>query len=145
MLRDMEVKSCTGCFGCWVKKPGECVFEDDSIAIRKAAINTDLLLFASPLIMGFPSALLKVVQDKMLPLLLPYIDLIDKECHHQRRYEQYPDIGLLYTNMKDADDEEIAIVKEIYDRFAINFHSHVKVFENIENNPEEIAHALNAN
>ncbi|TFG71263.1 MAG: flavodoxin family protein, partial [Anaerolineales bacterium] len=33
MLRDMDIKYCTGCFGCWVKTPGECVVQDDSAVV----------------------------------------------------------------------------------------------------------------
>jgi len=29
-LREMDIKYCIGCFGCWVKSPGECRSKDDS-------------------------------------------------------------------------------------------------------------------
>lgn len=145
VLRNMEIKSCTGCFGCWVKKPGECLFADDTIQIRESVIHSDLVLFTSPIIMGFSSALLKLTQDKLIPLLLPYIDLIHRECHHQKRYKKYPNMGVVYQMNDQTEQEDIEIMKEIYDRFAINFHSKNIVFHNIENNPEDIIHAININ
>ena len=27
-LRDLKVADCLGCFGCWVKTPGQCVIDD---------------------------------------------------------------------------------------------------------------------
>ena len=27
-IRDLQISYCIGCFGCWVKKPGECVTAD---------------------------------------------------------------------------------------------------------------------
>ncbi|MBN2526721.1 MAG: hypothetical protein JXR76_10025 [Deltaproteobacteria bacterium] len=29
-LHQMSISRCTGCFGCWVKTPGQCVVADDS-------------------------------------------------------------------------------------------------------------------
>jgi multimeric flavodoxin WrbA len=50
-LREMDIKYCTGCFGCWVKTPGECVVADDMRDIRREYIHSDFVLFTSPVIM----------------------------------------------------------------------------------------------
>jgi hypothetical protein len=131
-LRDLKIISCTGCWGCWVKTPGECLFEDDSKMVREKVIHSDWLIFASPLIMGFTSALLKMFQDKLIPLLHPYIELIDNECHHMKRYDQYPLLGLLYGKEPDTDKQDIEIVTDIYKRFALNFRSELKFSKSIE-------------
>jgi len=75
-LREWDIKYCTGCFGCWVKTPGECVVPDDTRDIRREYIHSDFVLFASPVIMGFTSALLKKAHDKRIPLLHPYFELV---------------------------------------------------------------------
>ena len=52
-LKDMDIRYCIGCFGCWVKTPGECsIAADDTRDIRKAYMNSDLVIFVSPIIMG---------------------------------------------------------------------------------------------
>ncbi|RCV65217.1 hypothetical protein C5S53_04795 [Methanophagales archaeon] len=73
--------------------------------------------------MGFPSAVLKIAMDKLIPLLLPYIKLVDNtECHHEKRYDkEYPLIGLLIEKGDDTDSEDIGIVIDIFVRFAIDF------------------------
>lgn len=71
--------------------------------------------------MGFTSAILKRVHDKLLPLLLPFIGFFDGECHHIARYDKYPSIGLLLQPDSDTDDEDIDIIADIYRRDAINF------------------------
>jgi hypothetical protein len=122
-LREMKILPCRGCFGCWLKTPGQCIFKDDSHDICREIINSDFVLFAAPLVMGFPSAVLKTAMDKFIPLLLPYIELVNnKECHHEKRYDkEYPLIGLLIEKEDDTDSEDIEIVSDIFVRFAIDF------------------------
>jgi multimeric flavodoxin WrbA len=120
-LREMKIRHCRGCFDCWVKTPGQCIYKDDSHAICREVINSDFVLFATPLVMGFPSAVLKIIMDKLISLLLPYIELVNnKECHHKKRYDKYPLIGLLIEREDDTDGEDIEIVSDIFSRFAIN-------------------------
>lgn len=123
ILREMKLKSCTGCFGCWVKTPGECFQNDDTRTIRRDSIRSDFILFASPVIMGFTSALLKNALDKFLPLLLPYVTWVNKELHHVKRYDRYPPMGLLMEKSKQTDYEDIQIITDIYKRSALNFRS----------------------
>ena len=67
-LRDLELRYCIGCFGCWVKTPGVCSSKDESCEMRRAVIHSDFTLWAAPLKMGFPGALLKMALDKSIPL-----------------------------------------------------------------------------
>jgi multimeric flavodoxin WrbA len=143
-LRDMDIRYCIGCFGCWVKTPGKCsTADDDSIQIRHEVITSGLMVFASPIIMGFTSSLLKKAQDKLVPLLLPYIGLYQGEQHHDPRYEKYPLIGLILQPEIDTDDEDIEIINSINHRLAINFHSKV-VFSHLITEPvKEVADEIN--
>lgn len=126
-LRGMDIKYCTGCWGCWVKTPGECLFPDDSRTVCEESINSDLVLFASPIIMGFTSALLKKTMDKMIPLVHPYIELVQKECHHKVRYDKYPRLGLLFEKTGQTDDEDIAITVSLFERLSLNFKSQLSL------------------
>jgi hypothetical protein len=141
-LRSMTIAYCTGCFGCWVKTPGECIARDEAREVWRAAINSDFVLFASPLLMGFPSALLKKVNDKLLPTLHPYFVIDHGEVHHRGRYDRYPELGLLLEKSQDTDDEDLAIVSEIYSRIAINWKSRLG-FTHLTTDPvEEVAHEI---
>jgi multimeric flavodoxin WrbA len=123
ILRDMNIKPCIGCFDCWIKTPGICVSKDDSPEIIRNYINSDFVLFASPVIMGFTSALLKKAQEKILPIGHPYFRLLNGETHHIKRYEKYPSIGLLLDKNKETDNEDINIISDIYKRNAINLYT----------------------
>ena len=142
-LKKMDIKYCTGCWGCWVKNPGECVFADDSRNICREYINSDFVLFASPIIVGFTSALLKKANDKLLPLLLPYIEIVQNECHHLSRYDKYPETGLLLEKEKDTDDDDIKIISDIYMRDAINLKSELCFTKLIDDPVDEVVNEIN--
>lgn len=59
VIRDMKIVHCMGCFGCWNKTPGTCVMKDDSAKIAKAVVNSDLLIFLTPITFGGYSSELK--------------------------------------------------------------------------------------
>jgi hypothetical protein len=106
-------------------------------------INCDLLIFASPLIAGFPSSIIKKVNDRMVPFVLPYIKIIQNECHHKKRYPEYPKLALILEKENDTKQEDLDIVKDIYKRLAINFHSELAFFKTTEEKKEEIVHEIN--
>jgi len=142
-LREMDIKYCTGCFGCWVKTPGECVVADESHDVCRAVINSDFVLFASPVIMGFYSALLKKVTDKLIPLVHPYIVVDQGEAHHRARYDRHPLLGLLLEKGDDADEGDVRIISDIHSRTALNLKTRL-AFTRLTLDPiEEVAREIN--
>jgi len=147
-LRKLDLKGCSGCWGCWVKTPGECVKRDDSAQVCRAVINSDLLVLASPMTMGFTTALLKRAADQMVPLIHPYFILEGGEAHHRARYASYPKFGLLLGAGGDTDDEDIQIIAAMWGRTARNMKSRL-VFTAIADrassrSAEEVANELAA-
>src|SRR5512140_3007721 len=120
-LRSVPLRYCVGCWGCWVKTPGECVARDASLEMDRAVINADFVLWASPLKMGFPSELLKRALDKHLPLIHPYMVVDHGEAHHRKRYPKYPRVGMLVDPEPFTDAEDLQIVTGIHCRTALNF------------------------
>ena len=142
VLRDMDTSYCTGCFDCWVKTPGQCRTADAGRDINRAYINSDFVLWASPVIMGFYSALLKKVTDKFVGLVHPYVEFVDGEAHHLARYDNYPLAGLLLEKGMDTDDEDIRIISDIHQRTALNFKT-TSAFTKLTADPvEEVAAAI---
>ncbi len=125
-LRDMDIRYCTGCWTCWLKTPGECVHRDDMPGVYRAVMASDLLVFASPLIMGFVSGTLKRANERLIPLIHPYLDLVQGECHHRGRYARYPGLGLLLRKEAETDEEDIRITTDIYRREGVNFRSSLR-------------------
>lgn len=143
-LREMDIRYCTGCFACWVKTPGECITQDDSHNICRAYIRSDLVLFASPVIMGFTSALLKRAHDKLIPLIHPYFEFVQNEVYHLSRYEYYPLIALLLERGRDTDEEDIEIISDIYRQTAINLKTSLPFTRLTSDSTEEVADEIDS-
>ncbi|HTX80518.1 MAG TPA: hypothetical protein VMC62_12660 [Longilinea sp.] len=138
-LRRLSLRYCIGCFGCWVKTPGQCVSCDASLEMDRAVVQSDFTLWAAPLKMGFPSTLLKMATDKFLPLIHPYIVVDHMEAHHLARYNHYPCLGLLVEKEATTDETDQHIVTEIYQRTALNLKSHLEFSLTTETPPAELA------
>ncbi len=130
-LQEKHIKQCVGCFDCWWKTPGLCRFNDDAPEILKTIINSDFVIYTSPMIMGMYSALLKKFHDRTIPLLHPYIKLVEGECHHGKRYEKYPKMGVI-IDPGDSMPDELETMEKIFKRICLNFHSELKFFETTE-------------
>lgn len=141
-LRDLNLRYCTGCFGCWVKTPGTCSNPDDSERILEAVINSDFTLWAAPLRMGYPGELLKRALDKSIPLIHPYFAVVQGEAHHRPRYEHYPRLGLLVERENDTDQQDLEIIRWILGRNALNMKSHLEFSLTTEVSPGELAERI---
>ena len=140
-LGKMNLHYCTGCWTCWWKTPGRCAINDDAEEIYRAVINSDFFIFASPLIAGFTSSLLKKITDRFIVFLHPYIKITKGESHHLMRYSKFPNFGLILGREKDTDDDDLEIISDIYDRFAVGFHCEKKYLKLIDqSNPKEIVY-----
>jgi multimeric flavodoxin WrbA len=138
-LRDLSLRYCIGCWGCWVKTPGECSNRDDSHEMDRAIINADFVLWAAPLKMGFPSELLKMAMDKHLPLIHPYMVVDHGEAHHRKRYDLYPRLGLLVEKEATTDERDLQIVTDICCRTALNFKTRLEFSLTTETPAGEVA------
>lgn len=119
MLRDMNIKHCIGCFSCWVNTPGECIFKDDASKIVELFINSDLVIYFTPIVFGGYSSLLKNILDRLLPLYIPSMNKLQGETHNKKRYEKYPDL-MVFGIQENLDEEEAEIFKDLVARNGMN-------------------------
>jgi multimeric flavodoxin WrbA len=138
----MKINYCQGCWSCWWKTPGECPQKDDMIDVYKNYTDSDLVIHFSPMVAGFISSQLKTVNDRSVPLVHPYIRIVNKECHHLGRYEKYPAMALI-VDPANADEEDLSITKELYQRLAINLKSELKLFTTTQKSKEELIDEIN--
>ncbi len=121
-LREYTIGHCVGCFGCWIKTPGICRFNDDAREIARQFIQSDLSVLYTPVTFGGYSAELKKALDRaLLCLVSPFFMKINGEVHHKPRYVRYPrlmGVGVL----PHADKESEKIFKTVVKRNALNLH-----------------------
>ncbi|MDD5167210.1 MAG: flavodoxin family protein [Syntrophales bacterium] len=143
LLRDMKIKPCVGCFNCWLKTPGLCSIKDDAHEVSRRYIQADHVILASPLIMGFVSAVLKNAMDRNVPLVHPHLEEVDGEVHHKKRYDAYPVISFVLEKEPFTDNEDITIISDIFRREAINVRSRLGFVHFTDSPVEEVDYAIN--
>jgi len=120
-----------------------CSIQDDAGEVSSRYIHAEHVVLASPLIMGFISALLKNAMDRNIPLVHPHLEEVDGEVHHKKRYDKYPLISFLLEKEASTDDEDIAIASDIFRREAINVRASLGFIHFTETPVEEVLHAIN--
>lgn len=97
-LFEKEIFACTGCYNCLVKTPGRCQIEDDNENIIKDYIESDLVVWITPITFGSYDFRVKRVMERLLPLFYPSFNKENGLYHYNRRYKKYPNmivIGIL--------------------------------------------------
>ena len=89
-LKDKKIEKCIGCFGCWTKTPGKCIFKNDDMPeILDKMIAADVIVFATPLYHFGMSSYMRIMLEKTLPMVEPFL-IEDKELtkHPKRNKEK---------------------------------------------------------
>lgn len=91
-----NIKSCVGCFGCWVKNPGKCVIEDSYDNMPALLAHSEKVLIISRITWGGFSSFVKNVFDRNIGYMLPFIKKFGSESHHSKRYEEPLNIEVIF-------------------------------------------------
>ena len=137
-LRSIQLHDCIGCYSCWLKTPGICCFNDGMEDILKEYLAADIVIFASPIIMHFVSALLKRVNDRMLPLGHPFLALKENRMSHVQRYSHYPKTTLLLDNPDNFDAGSSELIETVYKSSSRNLRKIWSTMQDVEEITNEI-------
>lgn len=122
-LRNENIASCIGCFGCWLKTPGECIINDYGRDLPRKVLQSDAIFLLSPVVFGMYGPVLKKALDRFpCPILLPFFTTVNGEVHHAKRYEKYPllvAIGVL----PNPDQESESTFKTLVEKNGVNLHT----------------------
>jgi multimeric flavodoxin WrbA len=99
-LKDHHVNHCIGCFSCWAKNPGVCIFQDDMAQMQQKVLDAEIIVYASPLYVYTVSGLMKDFLDRLfMPLNTPNIAFENGRYFHPRRNpEKWPKKNVLISN-----------------------------------------------
>jgi multimeric flavodoxin WrbA len=142
-LKEMKYSPCRGCFNCWVKTPGTCVFKDDGDRLCREFITSDMVIAAAPLVLGYPAAAVKNALDRIIPIIHPYLEEVDGEAHHMKRYKKYPSLALLLEKEHDTDSEDMEIISDIFTRASINLRSRLDFIKYTDEGIQGVLNEIN--
>lgn len=87
-IKDLNIENCIGCFSCWTKSPGKCIFNDDMNFLLDEYINSDLIIWSFPLYYFSMPSKIKAFMDRLLPLNLPYMNSeVKNGASHVERFD----------------------------------------------------------
>lgn len=118
---DGTIKSCIGCFGCWVKTPGQCVIRDEYQRMGELLAGSDEVVMISRCYFGSYSPFVKNVLDRSISFILPYFTRVNGEMHHQRRYQKSPYLTVCFYGA-DIMEREMATARKLVKAEAVNLH-----------------------
>lgn len=75
-LRDKSIAPCDGCLGC--TKTGKCVIEDDAQEIYQKMLESEGIIWATPVYFWSMSGQTKTLMDRTYALLFPKLQLTNK-------------------------------------------------------------------
>jgi multimeric flavodoxin WrbA len=119
-LKDKRIAQCRGCFGCWVRTPGQCIIDDDANEIMRSFVSSHVIVLLTPVTFGGHSSQLKKALDRMLGSALPYLERCGRDTRHPRRYDiaqRMVFVGLL----PERDHEAQVTYRELSKMNALNF------------------------
>ena len=86
-VKDMDIRSCTGCFSCWNKTQGKCVIKDDMAHVLEMILWADIIVWSFGLYYFNVPGKLKLLIDRQLPLMMPFMDKNSETGSHPMRYD----------------------------------------------------------
>lgn len=120
-LSKVKVNHCTGCWSCWWKTPGRCIYKDLNKFYHEY-ITSDRAVFFANISKGFVTSNMKNLFDRMIPLYLPYTSFKTGESMHVKRYKKYPSIEFYY-NSQALTEEQRNIFENYINRVFYQFYS----------------------
>ena len=87
-LRNKRVKNCIGCYTCWTKTPGVCLHKDDMTEeLFPKWLESDLVIYATPLYNYTVNATMKAFMERTLPFLQPFVAHKEGRATHPLRHQ----------------------------------------------------------
>ena len=120
---EMKVAPCLACLACMLRTPGVCVQRDDMDRLYPALAAADLLVLATPVYTDNMSAQLKVVMDRCIPSMQPYlVQGPDGRTRHPLTWSM-PRRWLLLATCGFPEPVTFEPLKATFRAQAANFHS----------------------
>ncbi len=122
---DGTIRPCIGCFGCWVKTPGQCVIPDAYQTMARRIHAAEEVVVRTKWTYGGFSPFVKNVFDRSIGVVLPFFEIVKGEMHHQKRYPEIKPITVHFRG-SGLDSEKQALSRRYVEAVCLNLQGAVK-------------------
>lgn len=120
---DGTIKPCVGCFGCWVKTPGQCVMKDGYDKMGAYYANAEEVVVISRYTFGGFSGFIKNVIDRSIGYILPFFEFRKGEMHHKSRYKDKKVYFTVHFYGADISKEDENLAKRYVEAVGLNLNA----------------------
>ncbi len=85
-LAKKKINPCIGCFSCYAKTPGKCIYNDDMDQLTEKIRASDMLALATPLYIDGMTSLAKKVVDRLVTFMDPHFESESGRIRHPLRW-----------------------------------------------------------
>lgn len=111
-----HLNPCSACYQCWETENG-CIYDDRMAEILKEMLESDLIVFATPLYMNNISALMKIFMERTMPLCRKEFRIgKDGIFQHEVRYKIPPIMLICSCGLPEK--EHLEVVSMYYEKMA---------------------------
>lgn len=104
--KDNKIHKCMGCFGCWVRTPGQCVIKDEFQKMGEWIASADKVVIISRCVYGSYSPFVKNVLDRSISYIHPYFTKRNGEVHHRSRYHRQQKFEIIFYGEQILSEEK---------------------------------------
>ena len=120
-----KIQPCTECGTCFFKTPGKCVFKDDMSGLIDKFLDSDVVVFATPVFIDNVTALMKIFIDRLMPVLEPHYEKDSNGEYRRRgRYKKYPKFVVI-SSCAMPEQSSFQVLRLYFKRMARTMHTEV--------------------
>jgi len=123
-LNEYKIKSCIGCWQCWLSDTGQCILnnQDDYQRIHIKYENADIVIFAFPLYVDGIPGILKNFLDRNVASAYPYMINGLYKTRHPRRIKKQKSL-VIFSTCGFLEIENFNAVKQHFRQISHNNHN----------------------
>ncbi|OHB59948.1 MAG: hypothetical protein A2173_09605 [Planctomycetes bacterium RBG_13_44_8b] len=125
LLVSKKIQPCNECGTCMFKTPGVCRMKDDMPELISEFVDSDIVVFATPVFIDNVTALMKTFIDRLLPVLEPHYEKDSNgEYRRRKRYKTYPKFAVI-SSCAMPEQSNFQVLRLYFRRMARTMHTEV--------------------
>jgi multimeric flavodoxin WrbA len=125
LLVTKKIQPCNECGTCMFKTPGVCRLKDDMSELINRFMDSDIVVFATPVFIDNVTALMKTFIDRLLPILEPHYEKDSNgEYRRRKRYKKYPKFVVI-SSCAMPEQSNFQVLRLYFRRMARTMHTEV--------------------